>query len=65
MGGWEQYAGAHWAVIRETVHIRRDRRCSAGRGHNRNSFFDIFGVMCMVFVNNQDGWRRAGISSEA
>ena len=33
MGGWEQYAGAHWGVIRETLHIRRDRRCSAGRGH--------------------------------
>ena len=35
MGGWEQYAGAHWAVIRETLHIRRDRRCSAGRGYTR------------------------------
>ena len=33
MGKWEQYAGAHWAVIRETLHIRRDRRCSAGRGY--------------------------------
>ena len=41
MGGWEQYAGAHWAVIRETLHIRRDRRCSAGRGHTCTMSFSL------------------------
>ena len=42
MGGWEQYAGAHWAVIRETLHMRWERRCSAGRGLISSLHFPIF-----------------------
>ena len=58
MGGWEQYAGAHWGVIRETLHMRRDRRCSAGREHTFAMSFSHTYVAQLLMCGSclQPGW---------